>query len=257
MDKPSSKWYVRASQMGALMSRGQRKGESFGKVSLGVIKEAVNLNKWGIPPEDITSKYLTKGIINEPISIDMMMKHQSWTPKDSEGHLKKTRKFNDYVTGEADLFFESKDSGLILADVKSSYNKKTFDDNNHNLTASDDLKVTNRTYWYQMQCYMWLYNMEVSYLAFCLTDTPAHLISNEVYSETMRKNNLPENIYRDMDEVEAEITEAVEKRRVFAQIPEENKICVYEVRRDEDAIIDMMERVTESRMKYDEFYHKM
>ena len=70
MDRPSDNWYVRASSMGALMSKGRGKGNEWGSTAMGVIQEAVLLNKYGIKTQ-IQSKYLDKGIINEPVALEM------------------------------------------------------------------------------------------------------------------------------------------------------------------------------------------
>ena len=72
MDKPAT-WYVRASGLGSLMSKGRGK-ELWGATSNAMILDAVLYNKYGIE-KSIQSKYLDKGIINEPQALRMLVKH--------------------------------------------------------------------------------------------------------------------------------------------------------------------------------------
>jgi len=235
----SSSWYARASQMGLLMSKGKSKGELFGAVADKVIRNAVLYNKHGIE-EDISSKYTKKGIINEPIALKMIMKSKGWKDMD----LNKTRLFNDYVTGEPDLW----DKG-ILADVKCSFNAHTFFEK----VPLKELKDKN--YIMQMQCYMWLCDVDVSYLAYCLTDHPQSLVMKEIQHKTYDELDMPHNYDKDMSEVEELVSERIEKQSQFSHIPEEKRIKIFTVRRDESQIETIKQRVIEARERYDHFYN--
>ena len=247
MDKPSDNWYVRASSMGALMSKGRGKGNEWGETSLGVIRDAVLLNKYGVKTQ-IVSKYLDKGIINEPQAIEMMMNQMKWTPEVEHGHMKKTRLFNDYVTGEPDLYFSNGDE-MILGDVKCSFSASTFP-----LFHEGDLMGLNKGYYFQMMTYMFLCDVKKSYLSYCLTDTPAHIINDEVQRRTWKAMSYPENHEKSMDDIEQELSLDIQKEMTFSQIPESSRVRTFVIEYDEEVIEQIKNRVIQAREKYDEIY---
>lgn len=248
--KPSANWYVRASSMGALMSKGQ-KGELFGATAREVISDAIRFNRDGTEKDLSGVKYLRKGIQNESQALELFLNNKGVKfEKDDSGFVitNKLRRFNDYVTGEPDWCDEN-----ILADVKCSWSASSFPDVLKK--PSDDLKKINKDYWFQMQCYMWLCDRETSFLAYCLTDTSDDLFEKEVYFRTLDKNGQHESHDKSMSEVEDEVRQRLEKSHRFSQV--KNRIRVFQVDRDEEAIEEMKKRVEEAREKYDEFYHKV
>lgn len=252
MGKPSESWYVRASQVGALMSKGT-KGESFGLTAMSVITDAVWLNKHGVTNDIPQNKFLQKGIIMEPESIKMMMNEKKWKAQEKDGHLKKRRFFNDYVTGEPDLYFmEKNSSSMVLGDVKSSFSLGTFTKPQN---YKGPLKTLNKSYWYQMLMYMWLCgDVKKSFLAYCLTDTPDHIIEGQVYSQTMSEMKAPENYDKDMTELEDEIRERVKKGMIFSHVPEKSRIKIFEIDIEMDEIEKVKARIIEAKEIYDKIY---
>ena len=243
MDKPAT-WYVRASGLGALMSKGRGK-ELWGATSNAMILEAVLYNKYGIE-KSIQSKYLDKGIINEPQALRMLAKYLKLDIDPNE--IWKERMFNDYLTGEPDLMIRDQN---LLADVKCSYNATTFP------WTSDlsDLKKHNKNYWFQMQAYMFLSGIHKSVLAYCLTDTPPHMINDEAQRRSYKAMVYPENADKGMDLIEDEIREQVTKEMTFNQIPDAKRIRVFEVEYDPQAIDEIIERVKEARTQYNAIFN--
>ncbi len=242
MDRPSDNWYVRASSMGALMSKGRGKGNEWGSTAMGVIQEAVLLNKYGIKTQ-IQSKYLDKGIINEPVALEMFYRAMDIDVKSTDQNAK-TRRFNDYITGEPDIYIDG-----VLGDVKCSFNASTFP-----FLHDGDLKSLNKSYHFQMQSYMYLFDCSESYLAYCLTDTPDHMIEDDVQRRTFKAMTYPENAHKDMSQIEDEIRDQVNKEMRFNHIPEKSRIRMYKIDRDLDEIELIKARVIEARKKYDEIY---
>lgn len=75
---------------------------------------------------------------------------------------------NDYLLGKCDII--SPDRKMII-DTKVSWNISTF------MTAlNGPLKAM---YWYQMQGYLELYNVDHGYVCFCLLNTPVELVERE------------------------------------------------------------------------------
>lgn len=236
--------------MGALMKKGQ-KGELFGATAREVISDAIRFNRDGTEKDLSGVKYLSKGIQNESEALEMFLNNKGVNfEKDDDGFVitNKLRRFNDYVTGEPDWCDEN-----ILADVKCSWSTSSFPDVLKK--PSDDLKKINKDYWFQMQCYMWLFDRQTSFLAYCLTDTPDDLFEKEVYYKTLEKNGKPDSLNKSMTEIEDEVREKMEKSHKFSQV--KNRIRIFQINRDEEAIEEMIQRVNEAREMYDEFYNKI
>ena len=111
--------------------------------------------------EQISSKYMEKGIIVEDQSIDLynavfFTNHQ----KNAE------RKKNDWITGECDIAAPSK-----IIDIKSSWSIPTFP---ATVAAGRD-----KGYEWQGRAYMMLWNVDQFDIAYCLVSTPEELIGYE------------------------------------------------------------------------------
>lgn len=113
----------------------------------------------------INSRYFDKGIACEPQAISLL---QECLYPPSKGHglisRKKVRKENGYVTGEHDAIVDG-----IVWDIKNAYSDLTF----MNAHMTDQ-------YEYQLQCYMWLNDLEDAALFYALIDTPEFLIDRDL-----------------------------------------------------------------------------
>ena len=236
-NKPSDNWYVRASSVGALMTKGRGKDNPWGATALTTIQDAVLRNKYGLENK-VYSKYMDKGIMNEPQALQMLIKKKGWKNID----LGKSRLFNDWCTGEPDLHHD-----FILADVKCSFSASTF--------PWLDTELKNKDYIYQMQTYMWLAGVDISYLAYCLTDTPESMIIEEVQRRVYKEMSYPDNKSKSMEEIEMEIDADVRKEMTFPGVDEDKRVRVFEVKRDDDLIEQIKARVIEARNRYDEIYN--
>ena len=250
MANPSENWYVRSSSLGDLMSKGR--GKEFGATAMKVIQDAVLLNKYGIKTQ-IQSKYLDKGIINEPEALKMFARKFNLHYEDSDS---KKRLFNDYMTGEPDIYkVYTDDSGNtheILGDVKCSFSASTFP-----FLHDGDLKSLNKSYYFQMMSYMWLTNCHESYLAYCLTDTPDYMMEDEVQRRTYKAMVYPENSSKDMSEIEDEVRSQVHNEMKVSHMPEKSRIRVFKVEYDQDAVDEIQERIIKARKLYDELFLKL
>ena len=109
----------------------------------------------------VSTKYMTKGIECEDQSIDLL---NSVLFTDYKKNTE--RKTNDWITGEADLVCED-----CIRDIKTSWSLDTF-------PVLEEL-CENKTYWWQMQGYMWLYEKPMAEVCYCMIDTPENLIGYE------------------------------------------------------------------------------
>ena len=111
--------------------------------------------------DEVTSKYMTKGIMVEDCSIQLI------NDVFFTAYQKNTeRKWNDWLTGECDIF-----AGTKIIDVKSSWSVQTFPASQ---SAAKDVG-----YEWQGRAYMMLWDVDQFEVIHCLVNTPEELIGYE------------------------------------------------------------------------------
>jgi hypothetical protein len=111
--------------------------------------------------EQISSKYMEKGILVEDRSIEL------YNAVFFTDYKKNTeRKTNDWITGECDIF-----TGKKIIDMKSSWSIPTFP---ATVAAGRD-----KGYEWQGRAYMMLWDVDLFDIAYALVDTPVELIGYE------------------------------------------------------------------------------
>lgn len=157
--------------------------------------------------EELRSKYLDKGLQVEEMSISL------YSDVTNQLFVKnKERKTNDFITGEPD------NTQSKIRDIKSSWSLSTF--------PMHDERLSNKDYYWQLQGYMELFDMEESELIYCLVDTPEELIADELRRVSW-KMGFTADIPQDLeDEVRSNMT--------FSDIPKELRLKVFEVKRDRE-----------------------
>lgn len=152
----------------------------------------------------VSTKYMTKGIECEDQSIELL---NSVLFTDYKKNTE--RKTNDWITGEADIVAPD-----AILDIKTSWSLDTFP-----ILAEIG---EDKTYWWQMQAYMWLWDKPRAEVCYCLIDTPEDLIGYENRSLHQVSHIAPElrvtrwKIDRD-DEAIAKIAPKVEAAREYYQ----------------------------------------
>ncbi len=153
---------------------------------------------------EIRSKYMDKGIQVEESAITL------YSEITNKLFIKnKERKKNAFLTGECD------NSQGKIRDIKSSWDLSTF--------PMHQTRITNAVYYWQLQGYMELWDLEDSELIYCLVDTPDMLIEDEKRRVSWKLGfmDLPDDL---ADEIVENMT--------FATIPPALKVKVFEVKRD-------------------------
>lgn len=167
---------------------------------------------------EIKSKFLEKGIEQEEESITL------YSVATEEMYKKnKERKSNDYITGEIDF---KREGDKIIRDTKTTWDLFDF----RRKLSKPLINVYN----WQDQGYMWLWDCEEARTIFTLVDTPKRLIEKE-------KKNL--FYLYSTDEAYEKACEDLEKILTFADIPMEEKIIEFSVKRNEDMINSIAPRV--------------
>jgi len=180
--------------------------------------------------KDVVTKQMQKGIEVEEDSITLLSRVQKKMLYKNEERL-----YNDYITGLPDIFEgESIRYATSITDIKSSYDLFTF---MANVGESLD-----SNYYYQLQGYMALSGATKAYIAYCLVNTPDHIINGEKY-----------RLLKSMDVISDEspeyIKEAlkIEKNMTFDDIPKEERVLIFPVERDEIAINKVYQKVIKAR----------
>ena len=194
---------IRCSSLGKIMTNPKKKTEVLSKGAKTYIKELVVQELFDYKTI-LDSKYCDKGIEVEDISIDL------YNEVNSTLYLKNTERLtNDWITGECDI-----NTGDKIIDIKSSWSLETFP-----ATSGD---IDSKLYEWQLRGYMMLYNKEEAELAYCMVNTPPHLLKDWDYYKihvvdridpTLRVTKL--GFERDL-ELEEKIKEKVEAAREFA-----------------------------------------
>ena len=186
--------------------------------------------------KDITTKQMQKGIEVEEESITLLSRVQKKMLYKNEERLS-----NNFITGLPDIY-EGKSirEADSITDIKSSYDLHSF---LNNIGESLD-----RDYYYQLQGYMALSGANVAYIAYCLVDTPAHIIESEKYRLLKSMNVISE----ESPEFIAE-AQRLERNMTFGDIPKEERVLIFKVDRDDSVIQKIYDKVAKARLFLAEF----
>lgn len=167
---------------------------------------------------DSKNKYTEKGIICETESLELIQKVTG------KVYFKNKKEFsNDFITGTPDVVSE-------LMDVKNSWSIHTF--------MNVDEKYALKNYYFQLLGYAWLTDKELGKLVFTLINTP-----EEIMYEELRRLSYK---YPEIDQSE-EVMEKFKRNYIFDDIPEEQRIKSFEVKRSDEDIEKIKSQVIVAR----------
>lgn len=169
----------------------------------------------------LVNKYVEKGIYNEDQAIDMLSEFENKFYVKNEEHFS-----NEYIKGTPDIITD------IITDIKCSFDLFTF-------PFKDD--PINDTYYWQMQCYMALTGKQKARLVYVLTDTPEFLIRREKQNFMFRVTDEPKT--ESLEEIFAKI----EREMKFEDIPLSERICIFEVEKNDNDISRVYSQVEKCR----------
>ena len=171
--------------------------------------------------KEFSNKQTQKGIITEDNSIDFIADYLNF------GMLMKNEEFfsNTVMTGTPDVILK----GLII-DVKNSWDNFTF--------PLFETEVPEKNYYWQAQIYMSLTEKQNYKLIYVLSDTPTNLIEKEAYYWC--KNN-------GYEELDLDIYKQFIRKMTYNDIPDELKIKVFDIKRNDEDIQKIEKRVYECR----------
>ncbi len=182
--------------------------------------------------KQFSNKYTEKGIEVEDESIDFLVQNNFLEL------ASKNEKFfeNDFLTGTPDIIQPSE-----IIDVKNSWELFTF--------PLFETGNTNKGYDWQLQGYMSLTGKQSARLIYLLIDAPEILIEKEVYFATNNKELL-------QSEYE-EIEKGIYKNLTFGDILPKHRVKIFEIKRDEEKIEMIKNRVAQCQAYVDELVIKL
>lgn len=151
---------IRASCLGLIMTEPKLKTEVLSAGAKTYVKKLAREFVYNFE-EDISSKYMDKGIIVEDSSIEL---YNSVFFTDYKKNTE--RKTNDWVTGECDIY-----TGKKIIDIKSCWSLATFP------CVSED--GIDKGYEWQGRAYMMLWDCDEFENAYCMVNTPEELLRYE------------------------------------------------------------------------------
>ena len=239
-------WLARPSEMGGLMTQGRKKDELWGETAMKIIQKNVLFHKYGVEEPRIMTKEMDKGIYNEAQNLELAARVYGWL--DVDAAAPKKRYVNDYFIGEPDHCKTN------LVDIKSSFSSMTFPwfDN-----------PENKTYEYQLQSYMDLSGHDEADLVYVLSNHPQHLINAEIKRLTYYYADRPfefaeiESIDHLWTLAEEKATEIVMRESKVDHIPEEKRVRKFTIKRNNELIEKMHERIVEARKKFDQLINEL
>lgn len=216
---------IRCSAIGKLMSTPRTKGEIFSETAKTYIQDLFKEKELGIARE-FWSRYTDKGIQMEDEAIDFAGQVLGWdfVVKNEKGYE------NDWITGTPDVI--AKD---LLADIKCSWDGNTF--------PLFDTELKNKDYYWQLQGYMWLTGLEQSELVYTLMNTPHQIVEDEVRRAHWKAGLIEEDL---------DLREAVQSQHTFDHLPNNLRVKRFIIRKDEEAIEKIKEKVELAREYYEQ-----
>ena len=210
------------------MTSPRSKSEILSQTAKTYVEEQVLLAKYGIV-KTFNSRYTDKGNLVEDESIKLASEvlELGFILKNDE-HFS-----NDWVTGTPDV-----NTANLILDVKSSWDATTFP-----FFATE---IPTKDYYYQLQGYMWLTGKQKSLLVYCLVNTPLDMVQDEIRRAHWNANLLEESL---------DLIDEVQKRHNFDHIPDNRRVKVFEVERDDEVIEQIKERVELCREYYETLYN--
>lgn len=198
--------------------------------------EVYALNRYNFK-KDISNKYTEKGNYCEPEGLEMISQFTGLDVQKNELTFQ-----NEYLIGTPDSLIINK---KIIFDNKASWDWLTF--------LSNICGELDNTYWCQMQGYLDLLQWDTGYIAYTLIDTPEPTrndLKRQLFYKSNGKYLTEESPAFLMD------WEQKERNLIFSNSPLEERILLFEVKKDEEYIEKARQKVIKSRIFLEEFNFK-
>lgn len=214
-------YLFRCSSLGKICTN-DRTGKQMGETAKSYLKEIYIEKVYGIK-KDITSKYITKGLLVEDSAIALYSSlNGGFYFKNDEWYK------NDFISGTPDIV-----SDELVIDIKSSWSP-------HSMPFKDD--SIKKDYYYQLIGYMALTGLKKAKLAYVLIDTPHQLVEDE-----KRRLSWQMGATSDLSPEYLEACLELDKQHDFSHIPIEKRVVEFDIEYDEKVVEEIYKRVQECR----------
>jgi hypothetical protein len=224
------KFKIRCSAIGEIMTEPKKKGEALSGTCKSYLEEWVKSEVYNRNKE-ISNKYMDKGNECESDAIEFVSNVLGW-----DFAVKNEQFYRDeHFTGTPDILI-----GDSVEDIKCSWDCFTF--------PLFDKELPNKKYFYQLQGYMALTGKKTGGINYCLMDASEDLINKECKKRSYSEGN--------GGKVSAELYDEVRSKMIYSNLPKELRHKRFEVKRDEDVIKLIRERVELCRIYINETIFK-
>ena len=199
---------IRCSSLPKICTASKVKG-ALSETAKSYIKTIAKQDFYGYETE-LNNKYVKKGI--ECVGSAILLYNNVFFTTHEKN---KERKSTEIITGECDIITPE-----LIIDIKCSWSFETFPATSEEITLKD--------YEYQLRGYMYLYEVNSAELAYCMVDTPDHLIG--------------------YDNVQIHKT---------INAPIESLVTTLRIERDEKLETEMIEKVHMAHEYYSEYINKI
>lgn len=214
-------YLFRCSSLGKICTN-DRTGKQMGETAKSYLKEIYIEKVYGIK-KDITSKYITKGLLVEDSAIAL------YSSLNGGFYFKNDEWFkNEFISGTPDIV-----SDELVIDIKSSWSP-------HSMPFKDD--SIKKDYYYQLMGYMALTGLKKAKLAYVLIDTPHQLVEDE-----KRRLSWQMGATSDLSPEYLEACLELDKQHDFSHIPIEKRVVEFDIEYDEKVVEEIYKRVQECR----------
>jgi len=220
---------IRASQAGKLMVEPRtKKAKEAGELSetSKSFLDELAIEKHYQRRKVVRTDEMRKGIECEEQAITMLQRQVG------EGLFKNEDRYEDeHFTGEPDLI------SSVVYDTKVPYDIWTF-----HKAEPPILETGKKTlYYWQLQVYMALTGKSHACLAYCLVDTPEMMLDDILYRAQFKFDGGEDN-----PECQ-DYKEELEKAHRYSDIPEEQRVKLFPVERNDEDIDALREKVSQAR----------
>lgn len=216
---------IRASQVGKIMPG---KKSDWLKGTETYLFELWVQEKYG-REKDIKSKYLEKGTKQEEEAITLLYSVTGDLYFKNEKHFE-----NEWITGTPDIIKPD-----FIRDLKCPWDVFSFEKQ-----KAEGIDRYHNYYW-QLMSYMDLTGTDIAYLDYCLVDTPENLIEREQYY--LERNEE----FTDFETLKL-AREELRQSMMYADIPNKDRVHTIKIKRNEEDINLIHERVEKCRKFYKE-----
>lgn len=203
-----------------------------GDTCISYLKEVYVWEKYGKEPigGSERSKYTMKGRLVEDESIMMLSRIDNIQYEKNEDRFR-----NDFLSGTPDIILYNNEIPTKIIDIKSSYDFST-------LLANEDSPL-NPLYYSQMQSYMSLTGAQESEVCYCLVNCPPEQLDAEKRRLYYVMNAVTEESPQYLREIER-----LENNFCFDEIPINERILRFPLKRDDAFIQKLHKRVLDCRI---------